>query len=142
MEKELNTLLKLNLDASKGYSFAANEIENENFKNFLSTYSKQREEYANEIRNHIIESGLDVDYSTSYLGDIHRGIIKIKESMDMHNDDDLLSECIRGEQESQAQYEYILKQNTLPRHLQKLALEHLNKARAAESTLREIHQAL
>jgi uncharacterized protein (TIGR02284 family) len=142
MEKELDTLLKLNLDAAEGYAYAAEEIENENFKNFLSTYAKQRQKYAAEIKEHMIESGFQVDYDTTLLGDIHKGFIKLKESMNSNSDNELVAECIRGEQESQSMYEKTLKQNTLPQHLQKMALKHLNKTRAAESTLREIHGVL
>lgn len=138
MENELNLLLRRNNDGFKGYTLASESIENDNFKNFLQAYARQRKHYAEELKSEIERLGLKVKDTTSMLGDIHESILKLKKSVSTLSDESILRECARGEDQAVSDYEKVLKSNTLPPEVQKVVMRQRDKIRAAGQTLTKL----
>ncbi|MCZ4407444.1 PA2169 family four-helix-bundle protein [Cryomorphaceae bacterium 1068] len=134
----LNNLLKVNLDAAKGYSYAAENIKNDNFRHFLKTYADQRKRYAEELKQEILDLGGEPVENTSLLGDLHQALVKIKDSVSSDKDEALLEECSRGEGEAIAQYEKVIETEPFSTELRKLIMTQYDKIRAARSTMDEL----
>ncbi len=138
MERELQLLLRRNLDGYHGYTLAEESIKNDNFKNFLKTYALQRRKYADEIEAELVKRDLPEGDNTSILGDLHEAFMKLRNSISKMTDKDILDECARGENQTVSDYEKVLKSNELPPELQKMAMRHHDKIRAAEQTLHKL----
>lgn len=138
MERELKLLLRRNCDGYEGYSFASKSIRNENFKNFLETYARQRKQYADEIKSEMAKRNITGGNNTSILGDIHEALLKLQKSVSGLDDQTILEECARGESQALVDYEKVLKSNEFPPDLQKLVMRHHDKIRAAKQTLHKL----
>ncbi len=138
----LNKLLQINLDASAGYAYAAEKIENDNFRNFLKSYATRRKRYADELEAEIIKMGGKAQSDTSLLGEIHRALMKIRDAVSTDHDSALLDECVRGEGESISQYEKVLKTDLLNAELRQLIMTQFDKIRAARSTMEELERVV
>lgn len=135
MERELKLLLSRNLDGYHGYTLASESIKNDNFKNFLKTYALQRKKYADEIESELVKRDFLGGEHTSIMGDLHEAFMKLRNSVSELTDSKILEECARGENQTVSDYEKVLKSNQLPPYLQKMAMQHHDKIRAAEQTL-------
>lgn len=138
MEKELQILLRRNLDGYHGYKLAGESIKNDNFRNFLKMYALQRKKYAEEIESELIKRDMIEENQSSVPGDLHEAFVKIGNSISSMTDSKILEECARGENQTVSDYEKVLKSNQLPPDLQKMAMRHHTKIRAAEQTLRKL----
>ncbi|MGB6036817.1 MAG: PA2169 family four-helix-bundle protein [Cryomorphaceae bacterium] len=138
----LNKILQTNLDASAGYAFAAEEIENDNFRNFLKSYAARRKRYADELEAEIVKLGGKSQSDTSLLGEVHQAFMKIREAVSINHDAALLDECVRGEGEAISQYEKVLKTDKLNTDLRQLIMTQFDKVRAARSTMEELERVV
>lgn len=138
----LNKLLRVNLDASQGYAYAAEKIDNDNFRNFLLSYANRRNHYAEELKAAIAESGGETHESTTLLGELHQAFMKLRESVSPVSDSALLDECVRGEGEAISQYKKVLETNDLKPQLRKLIMTQFDKIRAARSTMQELERVV
>jgi uncharacterized protein (TIGR02284 family) len=138
----LNKLLRINLDASSGYAYAAEKIENDNFRNFLKSYAERRKRYAEELKKEIVLQGVKAQSDTSLLGEVHQAFMKIRESVSIDHDTALLDECVRGEGEAITQYEKVLKTDRLSTELRQLITTQFDKIRAARSTMEELERVV
>jgi uncharacterized protein (TIGR02284 family) len=144
MIDSLNKLLKLNLDAAEGYEYAAENIKNDNFKNFLKSYALRRKRYAEELRKNILSMGGEPDRSNGTVGEVHQAFMDLRKSVNSDNDQDsaLLQECVRGEGEALIQYEKLLKSTDLIPDLRRKLIIHFDKIRAARSTMDELDRVV
>ncbi len=138
----LNKLLQINLDASEGYAYAAEKIENDNFRNFLKSYATRRKRYADELKAEIKKLDGKAHSDTSILGEVHKVFMKIREVVSIDHDSALLDECIRGEGEAISQYEKVLKTDLLNADLRQLIMTHFDKIKAARSTMEELERVV
>jgi len=138
----LNRLLRINLDASKGYAYAAEKIKNDNFRNFLISYADRRKHYAEELKGAILNLGGHVHENTTLLGELHQAFMKLRESVSPASDSALLDECVRGEGEAITQYKKVLRTDDLNPDLRQLIMTHFNKIRAAQSTMEELERVV
>jgi len=138
----LNRILQINLDASAGYAYAAEKIENDNFRNFLKSYAARRKRYANDLEAEIVKMGGKPQSDTSLFGEIHQAFMKIRETVSTEHDAALLDECVRGEGEAISQYEKVLKTDMLNTELRQLITTQFDKVRAARSTMEELERVV
>ena len=138
MQKELEKILKRNIEGYRGYTLAAEDISNENFKNFLENYAERRKQFIDEIEETLKKHDMNTVDGTSFLGDMHRAFIKIRESVSSNKDKAILAECARGESMALSDYDKVLQSNDLPEHVLELVLKQRDKIMAAEKTMREL----
>ncbi len=136
--KELKLLLVRNMDGAAGYKFASDHISNKNFKNFLKTYSEQRQKYADELKKILESKGESADQNTSILGDIHQAFIKLKDSVSEMSDSSILKECERGEDQALSDYESSIRANIFSPDVQRVVIMQRDKIMAARNTMREL----
>lgn len=138
MQKALEKILKRNIEGYKGYRLAAQDIRNENFKNFLENYANKRKQFIDEIRDTLEKYDMNGIDSTSFIGDMHRAFIKIKENISSNKDKAILAECARGESMALSDYEKILQSADLPEPVLQMVMKQRDKIMAAEKTMREL----
>jgi uncharacterized protein (TIGR02284 family) len=92
-------------DGEKGYALAASAAHDEDLRAFFETSSKQRAEFAAELRGMLVAIGVDGDGVGTALGMLHRAAVDVRMAMTGKSDLLLLEECDRGEASAQHHYE-------------------------------------
>jgi len=138
MKKDLERLLKRNVEGYRGYALAAEDISNEKLKSFLETYAERKKQFIEELEKTMVRYDIEPVEYTSFLGDLHRAVMKIKESLSSNKDKALLSECARGESMALADYDKVLSSNDLPEDVLKIVMKQRDKAMAGERSMREL----
>lgn len=105
---KLQTLYNRNYDAERGYQTVAQEINNPSLKGMFESYSRQRHQFHNKIRDEIVSLGGDVNLGTSPRADLHQSWIQIKSLFTNGSEEAMLNEVVRGEDVLIAEYEDVL----------------------------------
>lgn len=142
MKNDLILLYKRNLEGYRGYEYAAENIKNQNFKNFLEAYARKRKHFAEELEEIMSAQDINPHSETTVLGDVHSGFMKIVQSINPLSDKELLRECARGESVALSDYEKILKNERFIPSVLSTLMKHRDTIMAAERTMRELAPVL
>lgn len=111
----LNQLLTRNHDAKKGYEEAADKVNNKALTSIFSELSETRKHFAQELNKEITDLGGTPNPGTSLEGDLHRSWMKLRDLIASNrNEQEILEECIRGEEYLHSAYQSLLEKDDLP----------------------------
>jgi uncharacterized protein (TIGR02284 family) len=110
----LNKLITRNYDAEKGYLNAAKLVDDASLKHLFKTYAEQRYKFGHDVKGEIKAMGGEVDKGSSILGDMHRTWMKLRDAVTKHSEEEILDECVRGEEVALADYREVLNEENLP----------------------------
>ena len=109
--KQVENLLKRVVDSRDGYADAHEQCDSVHTE-YVGELAGTRQDYAKMIKEKLEANGRDVDLEGSFLGDIHRFFMDIKNKMDAGDDEELFEEIIRGETRLLADYDETLQKLT------------------------------
>ena len=109
----LQSIIKKNYDARKGYKRAMVEAKDPALKIFLQQQARQRSNFTTAIDQEIRNLGNTPKEGGSIAGTLHRAWIDIKTLVAGNDDEIVLKEVIRGEKAKVSEYKGVMKQNTL-----------------------------
>lgn len=112
--EKLNGILEKTFDAEKGFTKAAENIENVALKNYFRAKSQERNAFGNELKTEIKLFNQDIDKGGSIAGSAHRAWMDIKALFALDDEESMLEEAIRGEKTAVKEYEEVLQETTLP----------------------------
>ncbi|MBT8266265.1 MAG: PA2169 family four-helix-bundle protein [Bacteroidia bacterium] len=141
ISKKLNELLVKNYDAERGYLKAIDSVDNKNLKMFFTKRASERSEFAKDLRTEIIRYGEIPENDGSLKGTMHRNWVKLKAALSSNNEEVVLEEVIKGEEESLKDYNEILSDRTLPPSIDALLMKQKNAIQAAINK-EKMHEAL
>lgn len=122
----LNDLLAKNYDAESGYKKALEQTDNATLKAFFGDRANQRYRFGKDIKAAIKELGGTPDKGTTIAGDLHRAWIDFKTALSFDNEESILEECERGEENSLNAYNEFLQKNAIPASLHKTISDQRN----------------
>ncbi len=134
VSKKLNDLLEKNYDAEKGFKEAAENVDNNELKNFFEKKAKQRYDFGHEIKSEIRNFGEKPDKGSSVAADAHRSWMNLKAKF-QDSEEAVLEEAVRGEKAAVKEYEDVIKDPTLPASTTNILMRHKN---AIETSLEEV----
>ncbi len=111
-------------DSHKGYKLAADNMEDDNLKTIFNRLAQQRLLFIEELKDDARTLGLSLDDDSSVKGYFHRVWIDVKDFFSINEDQAVIEEAIRGENEAKETYEEVLKED-LPAFI-KIRLEKQN----------------
>ena len=100
----VNGVIAVCKDAEEGFRGAANAVKDANMKSVFDEYSRQRAEFANELRAAVKNAGGEPVESSGILGTLHHGWIALKGALTGHSEHQILEETERGEDFSLSRY--------------------------------------
>ena len=112
----VNSVIGVCKDAEEGFRGAANAVKDANLKSVFEEYSKQRAEFASELRAAVKDAGVEPADSSGVLGTLHHGWIALKGALTGQSEHQILEETERGENFSLSRYRDALAQE-LPTEL-------------------------
>src|SRR5690349_16048417 len=96
--KVLNGLIETTLDSANGYTDAAENIDNSQFRTMFSERSARRMEIAHRLQSEVRSFGGEPEDSQSLLGKAHNKFVDLKNALTGgHNDKAIIDEVERGE---------------------------------------------
>lgn len=108
---DLKDVIQRNVDAYKGYDKAADKVNNVELHKAFKRQGMQRKAFAMELESVARvfgAEGKDRIESGSFEGTLHRTWMDIKTAFSSDNDESIVSECIRGENEAAEEYNELL----------------------------------
>ncbi len=112
--KKLNNILEKTYDAEKGFTKAAENVENKALKSYFTKKAQERNNFGHELKSEIKSFNQEVDKGGSLTGDAHRAWMDIKKVFSSNNEESMLEEAIRGEKTAVDQYQEVLNETSLP----------------------------
>jgi uncharacterized protein (TIGR02284 family) len=105
----LNDLIQTCKDGQEGYLTAAENVNDEQVKEFCNQCSLQRAKFAGDLQSLAHELGeSNPEYASSVSGALHRGWINLKSAIANREAHAILRECARGESCAVEEYEKAL----------------------------------
>lgn len=108
--ERLNELIEKNIDATKGFDKAAENASSSELKNYFSTKSEERQNFATQLKTIVGITGEEIEDSGSLTGTAHRTWMDIKSLFSSDNDESMLEEAITGEKAAVDEYKEILEE--------------------------------
>ncbi len=133
----LNALLRLNQASERGFATAAEHVKNRGLKIHLKSYAEQRAQFAEALRQAVLQLGWEVTYVNNPLAGIHRGWIDIVATLTigrMNQARMVLHEVLRGEELALHRYQEACREQHLPA-INLLLEEQMAQIRAAHEHL-------
>ncbi len=108
ISNKLNDLLTLTYDARRGYTLAAEKVDNSAIEKFLREKADQRQTFAKELKSEILTYGNLPEDSGSIKGDFHRAWMNFLSTVSSNEEEKMLDEVKRGEKKILKAYMDIL----------------------------------
>jgi len=105
MTSTLNDLVQICLDGEKGFAEAASRVNDSSLKLELMDYSKQRRDFAADLKAVVARSGDEPSHSGDVSAALHRVWIDVKAAFTGNDRHAVLAECERGEDAAVKAYE-------------------------------------
>ncbi len=102
----LNDLVQICLDGEKGFAEAASRTTDASLKNELTDYSKQRRDFATDLKSLVARNGDKPSESGDLSAGLHRAWIDVKAVFTGNDRHAILAECERGEDYAVAAYKH------------------------------------
>ena len=100
--KHLHTRLHDSID---GYEAALERTDSPYIKGVIQDMLDRRRTAMQEVHKHLTGMGVEVDHDGSALAGVHRGFLKLKDSVTGAGDEAVMQEIIRGEESLADAYE-------------------------------------
>ena len=117
----LNGLIETCRDGQKGFSEAAENLEDSKWKTFCLEQSRKRGQYVGELQQQVQQLGGDPENTGSTGAAIHRAWINLKSALDA-GDASILSACEAGEDSAVKEYRKALEKD-LPSNVRDLVTQ-------------------
>lgn len=128
----LNTLIETAKDGQAGYHTAADAVRNPTLKELFQSYSGQRERFATELQEEVRKLGGQPEERGSLVGTLLRGWTNLKGLVTGGDENAIVTECARSEDNALRHYETALKED-LPADVHALVeRQHARVKEAAE----------
>tara|TARA_R110000737_G_scaffold2923_8_gene9008 strand:+ start:334490 stop:334948 length:459 start_codon:yes stop_codon:yes gene_type:complete len=107
--KGIQNLISINIDSSKGFTSAAEHIENDQIASYFRDCGKERLRFAHELQVATSISNEEPEDDGSLKGTVHRWWMDIRATVTGGNEHTVLADAERGEDEIKHLYEKTLK---------------------------------
>tara|TARA_R110001592_G_scaffold25765_4_gene97492 strand:+ start:182 stop:664 length:483 start_codon:yes stop_codon:yes gene_type:complete len=122
---KLNDVLRRSYDAMEGYENAIDDMSEEQLKNFFKNQVMERRVFAQELTTEVAALGGDPVTQSSFKASLHRAWMDLKSSIASSNTEEVLQECIRGEETARDDYQDILESDlSLPPRVTNMLKNH------------------
>ena len=110
----LNDLIETCKDGEYGFRTCATNVKEASLKQVFEQRAQDCAGAASELRKLVTQYGGKAEDSGSLLGALHRGWVKVVDTVTGTSDKAILDECERGEDAALARYRAALKKDDLP----------------------------
>ena len=110
---DLISLIIINIDSKDGYDTASEDAASAALRSTFSTYSKERAEFAQQLKTEIINMGGNLENGAEPSDEITRAWLNVRNALSSKDNKVVLNACIVGEKAAVKGYDAVLKNNEL-----------------------------
>lgn len=136
----VKSIIEINIDSSKGFQTAAENIENADIAGYFRQCSTRRAQFADQLSRVVDVNGVDSPDSGSAKGAIHRWWMDLRGSIQNGDEHAVLAEAERGEDSIKGEYEKVLK-NTAGSPLNAMLTDQYAAVKETHDTIRDMRDA-
>lgn len=136
----LNSLIETCGDGAEGFRTAAEGLKDSSVKQLFEGYSREREQFADELRGQVRQLGGDPADGGSVPGAMHRGWMNIKSAVTGKSDAAIIAEAERGEDVAVDSYEKAMQQS-LPPQVQSTVQQQYARVKSAHDRVRDLERS-
>ena len=137
----LNDLITVNYDGERGYKEAAEDVTDARLKAWFKEYAQQRYDFGHELKSELAVFGGTPDKGTSVKADLHRIWIDLKSAIAGNDEEAVINECIRGEEDAIERYDKVLNMSELPASARTVVARQRNQIQAALGKIQDLQKA-
>ena len=137
----VNDLITVNYDGERGYKEAAEDVTDARLKSWFKEYAQQRYDFGHELKGELSQLGGTPDKGTSIAADIHRIFIDLKSAIAGNDEQAVINECIRGEENAIERYDAVLTHDALPASVRTVVSRQRNQIQAALGKMQDLKSA-
>lgn len=100
-----NRLIQTCQDSVDGFREAAGAVESAALKQLFERITEEREWMVTDLQGEIVSLGSEANDGGSLLAAMHRGWINLKSVISGHDENEILAECLRGEDVALEQFQ-------------------------------------
>lgn len=136
----VKSIIEINIDSSKGFQTAAENIENADIAGYFRQCSSRRSQFADQLSRVVDVNGVDSPDSGSVKGAIHRWWTDLRGTIQNGDEHAILAEAERGEDSIKGEYEKVLK-NTAGSPLNAMLTDQYAAVKETHDTIRDMRDA-
>lgn len=138
--KGVKSLIEINIDSSKGFETAAENIENADIAGYFRQCSARRAQFADQLKRVVDVNNADAPDDGTAKGTIHRWWLSMRGTIQNGDEHAVLAEAERGEDSIKGTYEDVLK-NTAGSPLNAVLTDQYASVKETHDTIRDMRDA-
>lgn len=142
LKKDLQQIVDICADGSKGYEAASSNIEQEDFKTLFLRLSQQRKGFVEDIKNEALHMGIELDASGTVKGFFHRTWLATKSTFSSDTNEKVIDESMYGENTAVDEYNKVLADYEMPAFLKEKLFEQQRLIKVAIQQLNGLKKEL
>ncbi|MEQ8316297.1 MAG: PA2169 family four-helix-bundle protein [Phycisphaerales bacterium] len=136
----IKSLIEINIDSSKGFETAAENIENADIAGYFHQCSTRRAQFADQLKRVVDVNNADAPESGTATGSIHRWWLSLRGTIQNGDEHAVLAEAERGEDSIKGTYEDVLKK-TAGSPLNAVLTDQYASVKETHDTIRDMRDA-
>lgn len=136
----VKSLVEINIDSSKGFETAAENIENADIAGYFRQCSARRAQFAEHLKRVVDVNNADVPEDGTAKGSIHRWWLDVRGTIQNGDEHAILAEAERGEDSIKNTYESVLKK-TAGSPLNAVLTDQYASVKETHDTIRDMRDA-
>lgn len=136
----VKSLIEINIDSSKGFETAAENIENADIAGYFRQCSARRAQFAEQLKRVVDVNNTDIPESGTAKGSLHRWWLNVRGTVQNGDEHALLAEAERGEDSIKHEYEDVLKK-TAGSPLNAVLTDQYASVKETHDTIRDMRDA-
>jgi len=137
----LNTLIETCKDGEKGFTDAAEHVQDDQLRTLFTNYAAQRRDFALELQDLVTTYGKEPETESSMSSALHRTWIDFKSALTDHSNHAVLAECERGEDSAVSSYRDALEENDLPADVRRIVQDQYAEIKTAHDHVKALRDA-
>ena len=138
----LNQLIEISKDGQYGFEFCASHAEADTLRQVFEERAREFEAGVSALQSLVLEYGGKPVLHGTAIGAVHRGWVRIKDTLGGTNDPDLLEECERGEVQTLKRLRMVATEERLPDTVRATVTRHADAAQRCIDQLRRLRSEM
>lgn len=138
----VNDLIKTTIDSVDGYRTAAEDADSRQFQSIFFERANERQQVADELRQHVRSLGGDPQDDGSILAGAHRTFLNLRDAVTGSDDEAVIAEVERGEDHIKAKFEAALEDSNLGTETRTLISQCYESVKSGHDQMRDLKHGM
>ncbi len=138
----VNQLIKTTIDSVDGYRSAAEAADSQQFQSIFFERANERQQVADQLRNHVRSLGGDPEDDGSLAAGAHRMFMSLRDAITGSDDQAVVAEVERGEDYIKAKFEAALEDGNLGMETRTMISQCYDSVKSGHDQMRDLKNGM